>query len=162
MVLDESRAIIDRRLGLHPAWSNFHPAPVRLDGLFYPSVEHAFQAAKTLDPALRETVRRSSTPGAAKRAGRRIPLRPDWEEVKYPVMLALLRQKFRIPGLGEELLASGHQEIVEDTTGWHDVVWGRCYCLRHGGAGSNLLGVALMQVRTELAAPGLLDEAGDD
>lgn len=38
--------------GTHRFLSNFHPAPVLLDGVVYPTVEHAFQAAKARAPIM--------------------------------------------------------------------------------------------------------------
>jgi len=46
------------------------------------------------------------------------------------------------------LLATGEAELVEGNS-WHDLTWGRCSCLQHGGAGRNLLGQLLMTVRAE-------------
>lgn len=46
--------------------SNFHPSPVTMDGVIYPTVEHAYQAAKTIDHAEREVIRTSPGPGMAK------------------------------------------------------------------------------------------------
>ena len=108
-------------------FSNFYPAPVRLlDGLDYPpdceypTVEHAYQAAKTLHPHERERVRDAATPGKAKRLGREVTMRPDWEAVKLSVMWGLLWQKFA-PGTAPyaTLLATGEEELVEWNT-WGD------------------------------------------
>lgn len=52
--------------------SNFYPAPVSLDGVDYPTVEHAFQAAKTFDPKQRAPIRNARTPSSAKSMARRI------------------------------------------------------------------------------------------
>ena len=123
--------------------SNFWPIEVRLDGVAYPSVEHAYQAAKTA-PAQRVGFR-SGTPGQAKRLGRRVPLRPDWETVKNTVMLDLLRQKFKEnDGPRAVLLATGAEELIEGNT-WGDTYWGVC-----NGIGRNVLGQLLVQVRREL------------
>lgn len=132
-------------------FSNFQPARVRCDlGVLYPTVEHAFQAMKSLDKGERERIAALPTPGKAKRAGRQVTLRRDWEEVKQTVMRFLLRQKFaRGTQHAERLLATGDADIVEWNR-WHDRTWGRCVCERCGGAGENLLGEALMRVRAEL------------
>ena len=60
--------------------SNFFEHPMMVDGLRYPTLEHAYQAAKTNDPELRERIRSAATPGEAKRAGKLVPLRSDWDE----------------------------------------------------------------------------------
>lgn len=136
---------INRFRGLYDFLSNFYPVKVSLDGIVYDSVEHSFQAAKTLDPAKRLTVETQLTPGAAKRAGRAIrSLRPDWESVKVDVMLDLLRQKFTYPDLAGGLLATGDAALVENND-WHDVFWGVCQ-----GVGKNMLGILLMRVRAEI------------
>lgn len=126
--------------------SNFYPADVVLDGVLYPSVEHAFQAAKTLDPAERRAIQHARTPAEARRMGRRVNLRPDWEVVRCDVMYDLVRQKFRRhSGLARRLLATGQEELVELNT-WGDTFWGVC-----GSRGENRLGKILMAVRAELA-----------
>lgn len=66
-------------------------------GDVHDSVEHAFQAAKTLDENERYIVRSAIWPRDAKRAGRRVTLRPDWEQIKVEVMWSLVWQKFTRP-----------------------------------------------------------------
>lgn len=100
--------------------SNFHFATVRLDGVAYPTVEHAFQAAKTDDPDERRAVRESSSPAQAKRLGKRVKLRGDWETVKIGIMESLVRQKFTAhPDLRAALVATGERRLVEGNT-WGD------------------------------------------
>lgn len=128
--------------------SNFWPSVVTYDGERYPTVEHAYQAAKSDDPAyrLRISVETQGSPSVAKRIGRSAKLRPDWDAVKLDIMLGLLRQKFS-PGheeLREQLLNTGDAELVEGNT-WGDTFWGRCR-----GTGYNHLGRLLMQVRREI------------
>ena len=121
--------------------SNFWPVRVQLDGATYTTVEHAYQAAKTLDDRERNTVRRALTPGEAKRAGRRVTKRADWEQVKIEVMRVLLQQKFRSDYLHDKLQATRGHELVEGNT-WGDTFWGVCR-----GVGENHLGKLLMQIR---------------
>lgn len=127
--------------------SNFYPSPVTYQGDLYPTVEHAFQAAKTHNPQERDKVRLAPTPTGAKRAGRRVDLRPDWEQVKLQVMASLLTQKFCDPTLADLLALTGDQELVEGNT-WGDRFWGVCK-----GTGHNHLGRLLMEVRAELRRP---------
>ena len=130
--------------------SNFYPVQVKLDGKTYPSVEAAFQAAKTLDP-LERVPFETMGPEAAKRAGRKLTLRPDWEDAKDGIMLALLRSKFSDPELRDRLVKLGMVTLVEGNT-WHDNYWGNCTCPKCGGIkGQNKLGKLLMQVKHELA-----------
>ena len=124
--------------------SNFFPAVVTLDGETYPSVEHAYQAAKTTSPIAREAIRTCPKPGQAKRNGRMVQLRPDWEEIKLDVMRDLLWQKFQHYDLREQLLATGDRRLIEGNH-WNDTFWGVCR-----GVGQNWLGVLLMEIREEM------------
>ena len=145
---------IDRFQGSWRFLSNFYPVEVELDGEAYPTVEHAYQAAKTLDKASRFPFTfaaahlRLRTPGDAKRAGRRLRIRPDWEQVKRDVMCILLRRKFAHAPLRGRLLGTGDAELIEGNT-WGDTYWGVCQ-----ERGHNWLGRLLMQVRAELALEG--------
>ena len=142
---------ITRFRGDHAFLSNFHPAEISFEGECYPTVEHAFQAAKTLDPGEREKVRLAATPTLAKRLGRKVTLRRDWEAIKVNVMRDLLRLKFQQPELREQLLATGTARLIEGNT-WNDRTWG-CVWVKTQWVGRNLLGQLLMQVRTELQGP---------
>ncbi len=146
--------MIDRFDGEYAFLSNFDPSPIVLDRITYPTVEHAFQAAKTDDRLERERMASLPTPGAAKRAGRKVALRPDWERVKVGIMEELVRRKFADPDLAGKLLATGDEELIEGNT-WNDRFWGVCR-----GTGRNQLGKILMRVRAELRGmPGQDDRA---
>jgi ribA/ribD-fused uncharacterized protein len=128
--------------GEHRFLSNFYPSRVvitlpvwgaaplgtestphaRLDG---PTVEHVFQAAKAPRGPELEAILNASTSGDAKRLGRDVRVREDWESVKRDVMLACLRAKFRPrSGLAAQLvLGTGNRMLVEGNT-WGDRVWG--------------------------------------
>lgn len=129
--------------------SNFSKSEIILDGIIYPTVEHFFQAMKTKDPIQRAEIAAAPTPGKAKRLGRHVQLRSDWEEVKVDVMCQGLHLKFQDPKLRTMLLATGDKELVEGNT-WHDRTWGRCICEKCGGQGENLLGQLLMELREEI------------
>ena len=136
--------------GKYAFLSNFSPHPVRARGILYPTVEHAYQAYKTLDPAERLGIRSCDTPGQAKRAGRRVTLRPDWDNVKLSVMTALVKAKFRQhPELAGLLKQTGDALLVEGNY-WHDNFWGVCGCKTCPGVGKNWLGCILIGVRNEL------------
>ena len=82
--------------------SNFYECPVFYEGLVYNSTEAAFQAAKILSG--REYFTKMNPP-AAKKEGRRVDLREDWEEVKMGVMYDVCYAKFAYnPQLKEKLL----------------------------------------------------------
>ena len=120
------------------AWlSNFWPGPL-------PTVEHLFQACKTLDQEQRRLILQAPTPGQAKRLGRGVALRPDWEAVKVDMMWELVAWKFENPSLRQRLLDTGLRPLVEGNT-WGDRIWGIC-----GGSGQNLLGLILMKVREDV------------
>ena len=136
--------------------SNFFPVPVVLDGLTFRSVEHAYVAAKTLDPQVRERIRRLPTAAQAKRFGRKIgksiPFRPAWSnDIRIRLMRDLLWQKFTAPDLRQRLIATGDEMLIESGH-WHDVFFGVCSCPKCGGKGQNWLGVLLMEIRAECRA----------
>jgi len=125
--------------------SNFWLCIVYLDKKAYPSLEHAYQAAKTLDEKERKQVRMAPTPGTAKRRGRQVTMREDWDRIKKRVMFKLVKDKFtRDESLGTKLLETRNVLLVEDNT-WGDTYWGKC-----NGKGKNHLGKILMRVRHEL------------
>jgi len=127
--------------------SNFYPAPIVFEGETYPTVEHAFQAAKTGEADERRAIRAAETSAKAKQLGRQVALRADWEQVKFNLMAELLRQKFSDPELRARLLATGDSDLIEGNT-WGDKVWG-CVMFRGEWIGKNYLGKLLMQVRAE-------------
>lgn len=116
--------------------SIFHKCKVEFEGMTYPSVEHAFQAAKNPDPEYRRSVAAVGSPVTAKRMGKKTVLRPDREEVKEGIMYELLISKFSDPGLRDKL--------IEGNNHW-DRYWGVCR-----GEGQNKLGKLLMKVREEV------------
>lgn len=130
--------------GDHAFLSNFYPCVVVLDAEAYPTVEHAYQAAKTLDPIHRAAIMHAGTAGVAKRLGRAAPMREGWDGMKLSVMEQLLRQKFALEPLRHRLLATAPRLITECNT-WGDVYWGVCR-----GRGANHLGRLLMQLRREM------------
>ncbi|MHA2279945.1 MAG: NADAR family protein [Promethearchaeota archaeon] len=134
-------------MGQYRFLSNFWLAPIVYKNEEYPSSEHLFQALKTLSATEREWIRTSATPGQAKRRGKEITRRPDWEEVKDDIMRNVLRLKFaQNPALGQLLTDTGDQELVEGNT-WGDVEWGVC-----NGVGKNKLGLMLQEIRKDLVA----------
>ena len=137
--------MINRFYGRYRFLSNFYGAPVEYEGVCYPTVEHAFQAAKTLDEGLRIVVRDLPTPGHAKRFGRRLSHRPSWEKIKLGIMGDLVWLKFSGDRrLAVKLLRTKDVELVEGNT-WGDSFWGVC-----NGKGENHLGKILMRVRDRL------------
>ena len=133
--------------------SNYHLINIEYEGIIYPSTEHAFQAAKTLDKEERKKIL-YNTDGSvtsckdARLMGRKITMRSDWEEKKIDIMLSLNRQKFQNSSLRQQLLATENMELIEGNW-WNDTFWGVC-----NGVGKNMLGKILMQIREELKKKG--------
>ena len=126
--------------------SNFYEAPVAYRGLTYGSAEAAFQAQKCLTDEEKQAFT-DARPGKSKGMGRRVKLRPDWEEVKVGLMEEIVRAKFtQNEDLRQKLLETGEKRLAEGNT-WGDTFWG--VDLR-SGRGENHLGLILMKVREEL------------
>jgi len=81
---------ITKFTGRHDFLSNFYPCLIYYEAISYPSVEHAYQAAKTDNLDIRRTIARALSPAKAKKLGRCVELRADWELVKIPIMFELL------------------------------------------------------------------------
>jgi ribA/ribD-fused uncharacterized protein len=125
--------------------SNFFPAEIVYEGITYPTVEHAYQSAKTLDMNERKRIAAIKTPGEAKTEGRKLKLRDDWDTAKFQVMEDCVRYKFtHHDDLREKLLATGDKLLEEGNT-WGDRIWGV-----YQGQGENHLGKILMKIRDEL------------
>lgn len=121
--------------------SNFYPVEISMGEEIYPTLEHAYQASKTLDENERLSIQYQPTPGKAKRASAELTVRKDWDSIKVHIMRNLLEQKFSKPSLKKMLLETGDEEIVEGNT-WGDTFWGVCK-----GKGKNVLGKLLMEIR---------------
>lgn len=127
--------------------SNFSYSPIVVDGIAYRTVEHAFQAAKTLDLKRRHVLAAIEHPGDVKRAGRALKLRDDWEDIKDDVMYECLKAKFTTHlSLKHALISTGTLHLEEGNQ-HGDTYWGTCK-----GEGKNRLGVLLMRLRDELIA----------
>ena len=135
------KASINSFRGEYSFLSNFYFCNIWWEGINYPSTEHAYQASKTLDDDQRKVIAQATTPGKAKRLGKKITLRDDWDKVKVLIMRELLLRKFAIPELKAKLMATGDKELVEVNT-WQDTFWGVC-----NGQGENWLGKLLMTIR---------------
>ena len=128
----------------HGSFSNFSHHGFELDGEYWPTTEHYFQAQKFPETEHCEQIRQSKTPKDAAKMGRERsrPLRKDWEQVKDDIMRKAVLRKFETHAdIREILLATGDEEIVENAPG--DYYWG---CGKDG-SGKNMLGQILMEVR---------------
>ncbi|MES2569993.1 MAG: NADAR family protein [Verrucomicrobiota bacterium] len=135
-----------------PFWglSNFSPPGVELEGVYWPTVEHFFQAQKFAEREVQERIRHATTPKEARALGqsRSFKLRPGWDTIRETVMLKALRIKFRVPAVRDLLLSTGERMLVESSP--FDYFWGA----GQNGSGQNRLGHLLMQVRSELRQDG--------
>ena len=131
--------------------SNFYVGePIDMNdghGAVYRTGEHAFAAYKAAALNAWQAIVDAKSPGKAKMLGRRIPLRSDWEEVKYDVMRAVLAAKFSPERAESELLLATGDAMLIEGTDWNDKVWG----VTNGkGNGRNWLGTLLMAQRAML------------
>lgn len=134
--------MINNFTGKYSFLSNFFVVYVYYEGITYANSEAAFQAAKLLDLEKRKAFAKMN-PREAKRQGRRVDLREDWELVKDDIMYEVCKSKFQNPYMREKLLATGNEELVEGNN-WNDTYWGVCR-----GVGENKLGKILMRIREE-------------
>ena len=128
-------------------FSNFSAHGLELDGVYWPTSEHYFQAQKFVGTPHVEAIRKAKTPKQAAEMGRdrERPLRADWEQVKDDVMRRAVLRKFESsPEIRDVLLSTGDETIVENAPG--DFYWG---CGKDG-TGKNMLGNILMETRTVL------------
>lgn len=124
--------------------SNFYESDVTYGGITYRNNEAAFQAQKTTNKFIRMKFHQLN-PSDAKKLGRQVQLREDWEQIKDQVMYEICKAKFeQNPDLRAKLLATGDEILVEGNT-WGDRIWGVVH-----GVGENRLGRILMRVRSEL------------
>jgi len=141
---------ITRFRGQYGFLSNFYASPIEVNGIAFPTVEHAFQAAKVrLDHPRRQNVQiliaEHPTPAGAKQAGRSIKLRDDWKTAHLPIMRRLLALKFAYgTPLAKALMDTRGVPLIEGND-WNDTYWGVCR-----GQGRNQLGVLLMELRDDL------------
>ena len=136
--------------GEHYFLSNFYPCRLEYGNLVFQCVESAFQAMKCANWA--DSIQFQQYTGAeAKKMGRQVKLRDDWEELKLSNLARLVRLKFTsdLTLLGR-LLATGDAVLVEENH-WHDNFYGDCVCERCKTIpGQNWLGRILMELREEL------------
>ena len=135
--------------------SNFYPVPVLFDGVLYANNEAAYQAQKCEKPEDRLAFAQLSA-DEAKRMGRKATLRSDWEDVKIPLMKAIVRAKFeQHPDLAARLMETVDKPLSEGNY-WRDLFWG---VDMRTGEGRNELGRILMALREDIRANGIADRS---
>jgi len=151
--LEDDKPTINSFTGDYAFLSNFYPAVVKMGGMQFPTVEHAYQACKTNDNFtwVKFSNMSASEAGKAKRLGRKVRLRNDWDMIKLSSMRRLLEQKFKnYNNLRKMLLDTGDHILIEGNY-WHDNYWGDCKCdkCKHI-KGQNHLGKLLMEIREKV------------
>lgn len=142
--------IINSFSGQYRFLSNFWLSPFIYQGIVYPTVEHFYQAQKTVYIFERQKIACLETPGQAKRAGRKCTLRSGWETLKEKVMEYGIHRKFEDKDLAQLLIATKDTILIEGNT-WHDNYWGQCSCERcRNTVGKNMLGHILTMERKKL------------
>lgn len=126
----------------HTPLSNFWPAALTYDGDVYPTLENYFQAMKVQGDRARF---QRLSPARAKYFGRRVDLRPDWEEIKLAVMTHGVALKFQLGTPEADYLLSTGDAYLEEGNTWGDRYWGTV-----NGVGENWLGLILMRRREQL------------
>ena len=138
--------------GEYSVLSNFYPVKINYMGVLFPTVEHAYVAAK--NPTKQFILSIAALPaekaGVAKKMGQRTKIRSDWDQVKLTIMDTLVRQKFNEGAFQKALLSTHNEQLIEGNW-WHDNFWGACNCNKCKGVTKyNHLGKILMQIRSEL------------
>jgi ribA/ribD-fused uncharacterized protein len=133
-------------------FSNFSRHGFELDGYWWITSEHYFQAQKFVetDRAWFDKIRESNSPKESAKMGRdrNHPLRSDWEHVKDEIMQRAVLRKFTThENLRQILLGTGNEDLVENFP--IDYYWG---CGKDG-SGKNKLGEILIAVREILHEP---------
>lgn len=144
--------MINQFKGPYSWLSNFEPVIIFWKGLKFPTVEHAYVAAKSTDVKFWQKISKISAKnvGLAKKEGRNTLLRPSWNNTKIIFMEQFLRQKFGYNRFKNKLYLTGNEELIEGNY-WHDNFWGDCYCEKCKNIkGINFLGKIIMLIRKEL------------
>lgn len=131
--------------------SNFAPCTIVLNGITYPSVEHAYMSAKSDDVRwYLKCTDESIQPGSIKKMSRGILLVSNWEAIKIEVMRECLKQKFNQEPYRTLLLATG-DVFIQEGNFWGDTFWGVDLNTK---VGDNRLGQLIMEIRAELKPEG--------
>ena len=124
--------------------SNFWLSPFVYRGYRWPTVEHCYVAHKSEEEYFDEVAQdvMDMTAGQAKRHGKNIIMREDFDQIKLYFMHILTGLKYSQNPALAELLKATNLEYIEET---NDTYWGVC-----NGKGENHLGKIIMNIRTTL------------
>ena len=148
--------------GQYEFLSNFFMSPLSIEGIVFPTVEHAYQAMKSKDRNVWRVVSQLEYAHQAKMYGKGIAIDPsvDWDKMRDEVMFRLLTAKFNIPHLRVALIKV-QQDIVENNY-WHDNYWGICLCDKcEGIKGQNRLGKMISVIRNGIIEQLTMPEKED-
>lgn len=133
--------------------SNFYECPIYYNKLVFCNTEAAFQAQKVIDEKEQYKFINLNA-SQARKLGKTIVLREDWEEVKDNIMYEIVKRKFTInKELQQKLIDTKDEELVEGNW-WHDTYWG---VDSKTGIGKNKLGKILMKVREEVKSSNAIN-----
>ena len=155
--------MIDTFTGRWGFLSNFYPCKIKYKGIEYPSVEHFYVAMKIKDDQFinskniplvdcQEMISRIKTPAEAKKLGKKLKIRKDWDIVRFSIMEWGVTEKFKDRDL-LKLLISTQGEELKESNWWHDNYWGVCTCEKCDSKGENNLGKILMKIRNDALYP---------
>lgn len=137
----------------HKVFSNFYPCIISLEGLNFPTLEHAYVSTKSQEFFFKRLISLlpAEKAGTARTRGRNIRLRSDWsDELKLEIMIDLCSQKYKQEFFRKALNATG-SSYLEEGNFWHDNFWGNCLCSNCKDIkGQNNLGRIIMDLRTML------------
>jgi len=131
--------------------SNFYFSDIIFNKTVYRTSEHMFQSFKATNKEDKLTIINKKTPGQAKRAARHIKIVKNWDDIKYKVMLSILKLKFNQNNTIKQKLINTGDLILIEGNHWHDNYWGNCFCKKCiNKNGQNNLGRILMYIRRSL------------
>ena len=126
--------------------SNMYECPIVWKGVTFKSSETLFQMFKCKN--IDDMSKFQKLNGfQAKKLGRKIEMRPDWNEVRIKYMEFVLKLKFDQNLDLRERLMRTEGKIEENNNNWNDTFWGIT-----NGKGENHLGKLLYKLREEYIA----------
>ncbi len=123
--------------------SNFYLSPMTINGIIFQTVEHYYQAMKSTSYDDYLLISKTNSPGHAKKLGKKIDIRSDWDNIKHSIMKYAVYEKFKIPEFQIKLIKTEDKQLIEANY-WGDEYWGVNI---KTGVGENNLGKLLMDVR---------------
>tara|TARA_R110002020_G_scaffold363849_1_gene576154 strand:- start:279 stop:671 length:393 start_codon:yes stop_codon:yes gene_type:complete len=117
--------------GSYKCLGNSHLSSIIVEGITYPSVEHAFHASKVSDRSVKFRISKASL-AEVRNLLEDIWIRPNWNDVKYATLHQLVKLKFE-----------SNKELAKVLTGTGTQLL--------GGKHDAELGSILMKVRSEIA-----------